>query len=324
MKKRILIAAVAALLLCVGLTACGASQQDDGRVQVVATLFPQYDFARNIAGTRADVTLLLDFGADAHTYDPTPADILAISRADLFVYTGDDMELWAAKLLAGADIVAAVERGSLRVLNLSQVVPLIAAPHGEETEDDHDAHDHDAHAHDGESDPHIWTSPANAVAISRAIADALTEIDAAGEAEYAQNLAAYTEKLEALDASMRTVRENAVRDIVCFGGSFAFAYLFDDYDLSYRAVFSGCASHTEASPAAMLALVESVRAVGAPAVLYDSPSEEKTARAIAAETGVAVLRLHAIHNITKAEFDAGEDYLSLTEKNIAVLKEVLD
>lgn len=321
MMKRILTAAVVTLLLCVGLTACQTTPHDDGRVQVVATLFPQYDFARNIAGTHADVTLLLDFGADAHTYDPTPADILAISRADLFVYTGNEMELWVAKLLAGADIAAAIERGSLRVLNLSEVVPLIAAEHGGESAD---GHDHDAHAHDSENDPHIWTSPANAAVMCRAIAAALTEIDAAGAADYAQNLAAYTEKLDALDVSMRAVRENAVRDTVCFGGSFAFAYLFEAYDLSHRSVFSGCASHTEASPAAMLSLVESVRNFGAPAVLYDSPSEEKTAEAIAAETGVAVRRLHAIHNITKEEFDAGEDYLSLMEKNIAVLKDVLD
>ena len=95
-------------------------------------------------------------------------------------------------------------------------------------------------------------------------------------------------------------------------------------NLAHRAVFSGCASHTEASPAAMLALVNAVRESGVPAVLYDSPSEEKTAAAIAAETGTEVLRLHAIHNITKGEYDAGEDYLSLMAKNIEVLKEVLD
>ncbi len=261
---------------------------------------------------------LLDFGADAHTYDPTPADILQIARADLFIYTGDGMELWAKKLLASADIAAAVERGSLRVLDLSESVPLLPADHtGAEEEHEHADHDHD------EADPHIWTSFANAKAMCAAIADALTATDADGATVYAANLAAYTAKLDALDAQMQEVRDAAVRDTVCFGGSFAFVYLFDEYNLAHRSVFSGCASHTEPSPAAMLAIVEAIKASGAPAVLYDSLSEQKTAEAIAAECGVRVLRLHAIHNITKAEYDAGEDYLSLTKKNIEVLREAL-
>lgn len=315
--KRILTLLAAVLLVGALLASCGAPQADDGRVQVVATLFPQYDFAKNIAGDRADVTLLLDFGADAHTYDPTPADILQIARADLFIYTGDGMELWAKKLLASADIADAVARGSLRVLDLSATVPLLPADHsGAEAEHDHDDHD--------EFDPHIWTSIEGAKTMCAAIADALTALDADGATAYAANLAAYAAKLDALDAQMQAVRAAAVRDTVCFGGSFAFAYLFDEYDLAHRSVFSGCASHTEASPAAMLSLVNAVRETGAPAVLYDSPSEEKTAAAIAAETGTKVLRLHAIHNITKGEYDAGEDYLSLMAKNIEVLKEVLD
>ena len=317
--KRILTLISAALLCCTLLASCGAPQADDGRVQVVATLFPQYDFAKNIAGDRADVALLLDFGADAHTYDPTPADILQIARADLFIYTGDGMELWAKKLLASADIADAVARGSLRVLDLSAVVPLLPADHsGAEEEHEHDDHDHD------ESDPHIWTSIANAKRMCAAISDALAALDADGAETYAANLAAYTAKLDALDAQMQAVRTAAVRDTVCFGGSFAFAYLFDEYDLAHRSVFSGCASHTEASPAAMLSLVNAVRETGAVAVLYDSLSEEKTAAAIAAETGTKVLRLHAIHNITRDEYDAGEDYLSLMAQNIEVLKEVLD
>ena len=313
--KRILTFAAALLFLCCLLAGCGTAPQDSDKLSVVATLFPQYDFARNIAGERADVTLLLDFGADAHTYDPTPADILRIARADLFIYTGDGMELWAKKLLASADIAAAVESGSLRVLDLSKAVTPIPA--------DADDHDHGDHDH-GDADPHIWTSPANAAAMCRAIADALTAADADGAADYEAGLAAYSAKLDELDAAMLAVKRDAVRDTVCFGGSFAFAYLFDAYGIGHRSVFSGCASHTEASPAAMLAVVDAVRATGAPAVLYDSPAEEKTAAAIAAETGTRVLRLHAIHNIAKAEFDAGEDYLSLMRQNIEVLKEVLD
>ena len=166
-------AALLSAALAASAAGCAAPEEPAaGRLRIVTTLFPQYDFAKNIAGDRADVTLLLDFGADAHTYDPTPADILQIARADLFIYTGDGMELWAKKLLASADIADAVARGSLRVLDLSAVVPLLPADHsGAEEEHEHDDHDHD------ESDPHIWTSIANAKTMCAAISDALAALD---------------------------------------------------------------------------------------------------------------------------------------------------
>lgn len=319
MKNRIrsLLVCLFALILPLLLPSCGETAES-GKPQVVATLFPQYDFAKHLAGDRADVTLLLGFGADAHTYDPTPADMLKIASADLFIYTGGEMELWTDKLLKSADIAEAVESGSLRVLDLSKCVTLLPA-----VEHDHDGeHEDTDHGH-SDCDPHIWTSLDNAKALCTSIADALAEIDPSGAPFYATNLAAYTEKLTALKTEMQEVRQNAARDCAYFGGSFAFAYFFDEFDLGHLSVFEGCASHTEPSPAAMLALVEAIKTSGAPAVLYDSLSEQKTAEAIAAECGVKVLRLHAIHNITKAEYDAGEDYLSLTKKNIEVLREAL-
>lgn len=317
MKNRIrsLLVCLFALILPLLLPSCG-KPAESGKSQVVATLFPQYDFAKHLAGDRADVTLLLGFGADAHTYDPTPADMLKIANADLFIYTGGEMELWTDKLLKSADIAEAVDSGSLRILDLSKCVALLPA-----VEHDHDDEDED-HNH-GDCDPHIWTSLDNAEALCTSIADALAEIDPSGAPLYAENLAAYTEKLTSLKTEMQSVRQSAARGYAYFGGSFAFAYFFDEFDLDHLSVFEGCASHTEPSPAAMLTLVEAIKASGAPAVLYDSLSEQKTAEAIAAECGVKVLRLHAIHNITKAEYDAGEDYLSLTKKNIEVLREAL-
>ena len=314
---RILLALLFALILPLLLPSCGKPAESD-KPQIVATLFPQYDFARQLAGDRADVTLLLGFGADAHTYDPTPADMLKIANADLFIYTGGEMELWTDKLLKSADIAEAVESGSLRVLDLSKCVALLTA-----AEHDHDGEHGDADHDHSDCDPHIWTSLDNAKALCAAIADALAAIDPSGAPLYAENFAAYTEKLTSLKTEMQEVRQNAAHNCAYFGGSFAFAYLFDEFDLDHLSVFEGCASHTEPSPAAMLAIVEAIKASGAPAVLYDSLSEQKTAEAIAAECGVRVLRLHAIHNITKAEYDAGEDYLSLTKKNIEVLREAL-
>lgn len=309
MKKLLAILLLMALLFA--LAACGIPEETD-RISVVATLFPQYDFARNVAGDRADVTLLLDFGTDAHSYDPTPADLIAIARADLFLYTGDGMELWAKKLLQSPDVARAIECGSLTVLDLSQYVePVCAHDH-----DEHDGHDH------GEYDPHIWTSLAGADAMCVAIADALTAIDVEGAETYRVQLAAYRAQLSALRAEAE--RLTPAHDTVYFGGSFAFAYLFDELGLHHKSVFEGCASHAEATAADIAEIVDSMRQSTAKYVFYDTPSEEKTARIIAGLTVAEPLRLHAIHNISKAEFDAGESYFSLMLQNLETLRKALE
>lgn len=298
-----------ALLFCAVLLAgCEQAETNDDRPVVVATLFPQYDFAKNIAGEYADVRLLLDFGADAHTYDPTPADILTILSADLFLYTGGEMERWTEKLLSGSDVAAAIESGKLTVVDLSASVELL--PSG----------DHDA----DEYDPHIWTSPKNAIAMCGAIEQALCAVDAAHAGAYAKAADAYRARLAALDEAALQLAADARLDECYFGGSFAFAYLFDECGIHAHSVFAGCAAHAEAAAGDISAIVREMQAENAAVVLYDSPSEEKIANTIAAETGAKVLRLHAIHNITKAEYEAGADYCSLTAQNLEVLKEALN
>lgn len=286
---------------------------------IVATMFPQYDFAREIAGDRANVELLLDFGADAHSYDPTPEDVMKIARADLFIYTGDDMELWAKKLLECEDVSRAISSGSLRVLDLSKYVSLLDMhehDHGEGVS----AHEHD---HDCEYDTHIWTSVSNAGLMCDAITDAICDIDADGEAYYRANLANYKEQLLGLATDFSNLCVGARLDEAFFGGSFAFRYMFEELQIGYHSIFEGCSSHAEASAADIISLSDEIKATGAKYVLYDSPSEKKIADAVAAECGVEVLHLHAIHNITKAEFESGETYISLMRKNIETLGKAL-
>lgn len=309
--KRTFIALLCVLLAC-SFAGCAAGNEEDGKIQVVATLFPQYDFARAIAGDYATVDLLLDFGTDAHSYDPTPADLMQIAKADLFIYTGGAMELWAEKLLASADIARAIESGSLKVLDLSEAVSLVCF----------DEHKEGDHAH-GEYDPHIWTSLRNAKDMANAVMHSLIELDPEHMNEYKANTAAYTAELVMLEQALKEVVRKTTLDTCYFGGSFAFAYLFRDAGLSHMSVFEGCASHAEASAAAIAAVANAVKESGARYVLYDSPSEEKTAKAIASETGTELLRLHAIHNISKQEFKAGADYISLMRENIEVLRKAL-
>ncbi len=307
MKKLVWIFLLAALFLC----SCGKAEEGD-KPLVVATLFPQYDFAQAIAGDSADVELLLDLGTDAHSYDPTPADMIKIANADLFIYTGDDMELWAKKLLESEDIARAVKSGELLVLDLSKHVTLLEI---------HEArHDHE-HTGACEYDAHIWTSVGNAKLMCGAIYEALCQIDK--DSDYKSNLENYTARLNEMAAFEKEIMERARLREAYFGGSFAFRYLFDELGISHSSVFEGCASHAEASAADIIAIADKVRASGASCVFYDSPSEKRIADTIAAECGIKVIRLHAIHNITKAEFESGENYISLMKNNIKALSEAL-
>ena len=210
----------AAALLCAAvlLAGCGAQPlpPENERIEVVATLFPQYDFARQIAGARADVTLLLPPGVESHAYEPTPADIIRINQADVFLYTGAYMEPWAQKLIEGLD-------GDVQVVDVSAHVPL------EEESHDHEGHDHDGH---GGFDPHIWTNPQNAKVMVDNIAAALSAADPAGSGLFMTNAADYKAQLDELDETiMEIVGMSEHREIV-FGGRFAMRYVAEHYGLA--------------------------------------------------------------------------------------------
>ena len=296
------------LLLCLifVLSSCGEAESSD-KIKIVATMFPQYDFAREIAGDHANVELLLDFGADSHSYEPTPADIIKISKADLFIYTGNEMELWAAKLLESTDIKKSIESGSLTVLDLSAHTDLLPMhEHGHE-----------------EFDTHIWTSPENAKKMCDAIANSLIEIDSENSVTYKSSLESYKVELDKISENAADIAKNAAQSKAFFGGSFAFRYLFDYMGISHASIYEGCSSHAEPSAKDISDMIKQIKASGAKYVLFDTASEERIAKTIADECGIEVLHLHAIHNITKAEFEAGENYLSLMQKNIETLRKAL-
>lgn len=305
-------------LLCLLFFLCSCGENaDGGKPQIVATMFPQYDFAREIAGENADVELLLDFGTDAHSYEPAPADILKISKADLFIYTGDEMEIWAKALLESADIKKAVDAGTLHILDLSKADGLTLLPM--------DEHSHtEGHGHEySEFDTHIWTSPDNAVKMCEAISNALCEVDTENAEAYKANAENYISSLTVLSEDAARLAEAAEKDTVYFGGSFAFRYLFADINLKHVSIYEGCSSHAEPSAADIAKIVSEIKANGAKYILYDSPSEEKIAASIASECGAEVLQLHAVHNISKAEFEKGETYLSLMQSNLETLRKAI-
>lgn len=328
--KKILAFAAAALFFAFLLTGCIANREKEapavkdetgGRLQIVATLFPQYDFARQIAGNKAEVTLLLPPGVESHSYEPTPSDAVKINKSDLFIYTGEAMEAWCGKII---DSMQDSGSHSL-VLDVSQGINLVKAEEIE-AEHRHDGEDTEALEHENEHlyDPHIWTDPLNAKAMATSIRDALCDLDPANADYYKKNASAYIAELDALDSEFRDIVSSGKRDEIIFGSRFALYYFAKRYGLSYEAAFDSCSSETEPSARAVAGLIEEIRAEGIPVIYYAEMEDPKVARAISAETGAKMLLFHSCHNVTKDELKNGATYLSLMKQNAENLKEGLE
>ena len=299
--KRMLVFALALMLVT-----C-ASAGAEGRLNVVATDFPCYDFARQVLGERGDVTLLIHPGVEVHSYEPSPADIIAIGEADLFVYIGGEGDAWADNILAGFE----GGDGPAVLRMMDAVTPL--------EEEGGEAHDHDA----PEYDEHIWTSPVNAMAMVDALSDALCGLDAANAEAYRAAAAEYAGRIAEIDAAFRSVVEGGARRELVFADRFPFLYFVREYGLDYVAAFPSCTAETEPTPQTMLTLIRRVAEDGIPAVYTIEMSTQAVARTVAEETGARILTLHSVQTVSQDEFDAGETYVSLMQRNVEALREGL-
>jgi zinc transport system substrate-binding protein len=282
-----------------------------GKISVVATIFPPYDFAREIAGDLADVAMLLPPGAESHSFEPTPKDILLVRDCDVFLYIGGESDAWVERILESTDTDSMI------------VLPLIDCVEAVEEVVVEGMQEEEGEEEEAELDEHIWTSPRNAALMARAIADALGAADARNAAAYAQNAARFESELEELDASFRDLTEKAARKTIVFGDRFPFRYFADAYGLEYFAAFPGCSTETEASAATVAFLIDKIKAERIPAVFFIELSNERMANAIGEATGAKPLLLHACHNISAADFESGANYLGLMRQNLVNLKEAL-
>lgn len=300
--KRIALLVVCFALLLGSLAGCGEESASSGKLQVVATLFPQYDFARRVAGDRAQVTMLLPPGVESHSFDPTPADLVTMQKTDLFLYTGAQMETWAGNLLPSLP-------EHTMVVDLSQGIELS----GESHEDGSDDHSHLV-------DPHIWTSPKNAMTMVTSIRDALCSVDPDGAAIYEENASAYLEELAQLDATFRDIVDNGKRRTLAFSGRFALHYFAEEYGLDCIAALDSCSGESEPSAQSVARVISVIREQSLPVVYYEELTDPKVGRSIASETGAQLLLFHSCHNLSKDEFERGETYLSLMRQNAENLK----
>lgn len=312
------------------------SVRDGGKISVVTTIFPPYDFAREIAGEHAELRMLLKPGEESHSYEPTPQDIIAIQNSDVFIYTGGENDVWVE------DILSSMPDSNRLTLRLTDCVDTVEEEHVEGMKESpghtHDEHAHDEHAHDEhthdeteeevhsvhEIDEHVWTSPVNAALIAEQIKEALIQADPSNRTVYEENAAAYEEELSELDREFRDVMEAANRNLLIFGDRFPFRYFADEYGLDYYAAFPGCAGDTEPSAATMAFLIDKVKEEKVPSVLKMELSNEDIASAIAEATGTEVKVFYSCHNLSAEDFENGETYLSMMQKNVETLREVLN
>ena len=341
----------------------GDTQRDsDKKIKIVATLFPQYDFARQIAGDYADVTLLLPPGMESHSYDLRPSDMIEIRESDMFIYTGKYMETWAQTIIDSLD-------DSVMVVDVSDGITLEKEEdyfvdeleeHGEDehdedahehNEDEHEeeaAHEHDedeheeaAHGHEDEHneeqhtshshaghtheyDPHIWTSPVYAMQMVENIVDALVAEDPQHESEYRQRADEYIAKLKELDSAFRQVSETAQHRTIFFGGRFAMTYFVREYGFNCVSAYHDCSAESEPSISSVMKMIDEIKASGAKAVFYEELVDPKVARTIAEETKVKLLLLHSAHNISREEYENGVTYLDIMWQNVKNLEEGLN
>ncbi len=301
---------IAALVLMLFMAFVGCSREKapapgPKRLQAVVTIFPLYDFCRQIGGDRVEVSLLLPPGVEPHAFEPKPEDILRISQASLFIYTNKYMEPWAADIIKGA--------GSRRMFPVEAgtgVTYLRAA--GE-----------DGHGHGGGVDPHIWLSPVNAEVMVDTICAGLVRQDPANRPYYEKNAAAYKEKLAALDREFREGLADCRQRVFLHGGHFAFSYLADRYGLKYVSAFA-VSANAEPTPEKLAEMIDLMKRDKLRYVFYEEIFSPKMAETIARETGATLLQLNSIDSLTREEMSGGATYLSLMEQNLRNLRTGLE
>lgn len=330
--------AIFGLVLVVGLLAflvLNREKFEQKKYSVVSTSFPGYDFARAVTkNTNISTKMLVKPGAETHTYEPTPQDIIDIKNADMFVYVGGDSDTWVEKILKDVDTK------KTHVVKLVDLVSTVEEEivEGMEDEDEHDHdHDHDHkhdHDHDHEShehkhehdeeeegpeiDEHVWTSPKKAMEIVKKIAEVASEIDVAEKNKIDDNAEKYVAEIAQVDKDLHQVIDGKISEIVV-ADRFPFRYFADEFGLKYAAAFSGCSEQTEASAKTISFLINKVKQDKVKKIYKIELSNGKIAETVSKDTGAEVLELHSAHNVTADDFSKGVTYVDLMKRNLAAL-----
>ncbi|WP_290734843.1 MULTISPECIES: metal ABC transporter substrate-binding protein [unclassified Fibrobacter] len=349
--KKVASIAILFFALAILLTACntesGKKDSAPKKISVVATIYPQYDWLKNVIGERADAVdlkLLIKNGTDLHSYKPSAQDIATIAKADLVVYVGGESDGWIEKALEVTPKEGRIALNLMKALGDRVKEEEVAEgmqveehhhEHGEEAEEhEHEHHEHaekheDEHHHheEVENDEHIWLSLKNAWILVNALAQSLSKVDSANSSIYTANAILYNAKLWEMDKEFATATSDASQKTVLFGDRFPFRYLVDDYGIKYYAAFAGCSAESEASFETVTFLAGKMDSLQLPAIFTIDGSNGKIARAILEASknskNAQVLTLNSMQSVTDEQIKAGVDYLSIMRDNLEVLKKAL-
>lgn len=313
---KIKITVIATAILCCGVMFLGGCKKAEEKplvgLQVVTTLFPLYDFARSIAGDKAQVTMLLPPGVEPHVFEPRPEDMIRISRAGLFIYTNKYMEPWAERIITGID------NKSLRVINAGEHVRYLAGAsvHGHEHEQKN------GHDRDHLMDPHIWLDFDNAALMVEMILDGFVAADPGNSGVYRQNAEVLKKQLIALDLRYREKLASCQTRKLLHGGHYAFGYLAHRYGLEYHSL-SGISTDSEPSAERMVALVQKIRLSGAKYLFAEELLSPRLTETLAREAGIDVLMLHAAPNLSRDDISNNVTFIEVMDRNLEQLQKGL-
>lgn len=297
------------------LTGCGTQPTDtaagDGRLRVLTSFYPMYDFACKIGGDCIDVTNMVPSGTEPHDWEPSTNDLKNLEKADVFIYNGADMEPWADDLLVSRS-------DTLRVVEASENVELRT------TDGEHEhAHEHgDADHHHGDFDPHVWLDPENAKIEMEAIRDALCAADPENSTVFQSNYEKYAAELDALDAEFREKLAPLPNRTIVVAHE-AFGYLCDAYGLTQVGI-EGLSPDSEPDPGRMAEVIDFVREHSISTIFFEELVSPKVAEAIASETGAQAKMLSPLEGLSDEQAAAGADYFSVMHDNLAALMEALN
>ena len=291
---------------------------NDGKMKIVTTIFPEYDWVMNVLGDKKDtanITLLLDSGIDLHSYQPTPRDIMTISKCDLFIYVGGESDNWVDDALKQAT------NKEMKVINMMETLgdaikeeEVVEGMEGEEEEEE------------AEYDEHVWLSLKNAQTLVNEISKALGEIDQENANYYQNNATGYVNSLKDLDARYAQTVSGGTKDTILFADRFPFRYLVDDYHLKYYAAFVGCSAETEASFKTIVFLANKIDELGLNVIFKIESSDGSIANTVKNNTqnkNQTILTMDSIQSASTKEYIAGRNYLSIMEQNLTVLAEAV-
>ncbi|UDM79469.1 metal ABC transporter substrate-binding protein [Vagococcus fluvialis] len=309
------------LLLLVGISACGKqeAEKEDGKLEIVTSFYPMYDFTKNVAKDKANVSMLIDGGVESHDYEPSAKDMAKIQNADVFVYNSNEMETWVETVLENIDT------SKVKVIEASKGIELLkgSESHDGENHDEHvDEEEHEGHeldhGHSHAFDPHVWLDPLLVKKEVRTISDALIEIDSKNKDYYEKNTTEYLSKLDKLnDDYVAAFEEAKSRKFVT--QHTAFSYLANQYGLEQVAI-SGLSPDQEPTPKELKGIQDLVKKENINVIYTESSASEKIAKTIADATGAELAVLNPMESVSKKDRENGADYLSIMAENLEALK----